>query len=117
MLDHHELGMLRDIERRLRWESPGLARLLNSAQPHPERRKRARMRMAGASAAFAGLALLGPRILSEAEVRARRRPPLPRRMLCDTTAENRTGPVAVSTSRSTAVDLYPGAPSGLWREQ
>lgn len=118
MLSDHDLAMLRDIERRLRAESPSLARLLNSVETRSAtgQRKRARMRALGAAAAFAGLAFLGPRMLSEAEVRAQRRPPLPRRVLCDSSAEMRDGrapeSVAGAMARST-VDPCLAASGGM----
>lgn len=79
MLSDHELQALREIERRLRWTSPELVRLFDGAEPLPEEnpRKRVRARVLVASAAFADLALLGPRMLNEAETTAQRRPPLP----------------------------------------
>ena len=44
MLGDHELEALRDIERRLRWDGPELARLFSTvgALPAKSRRKRAR---------------------------------------------------------------------------
>lgn len=80
MLSDDELGALREIERRLRWERPELARLFDSVEPPPakSRRKRVRTRMLVAAVAFAGLALLGPRMLSEAEIKIQKSPPLPR---------------------------------------
>ena len=52
MLGDHELEALRDIERRLRWDSPELARLFSTvgALPAKSRRKRARARMLVAAA-------------------------------------------------------------------
>lgn len=80
MLNDDELHALREIERRLRWESPELARLFNSQEPRPEtsHRQRARTRMLLAAAALAGLILIGPRMLTEAEVRSQQRRPPPR---------------------------------------
>src|SRR6185312_15420028 len=65
VLSDHELHALREIERRLRWKSPELVRLFDGVEPLPDksRGKRARAKMLVASAAFAGLALLGPRML------------------------------------------------------
>jgi hypothetical protein len=40
MLSDHELEALRDIERRLRWDSPELARLFSSAEPPPAESRR-----------------------------------------------------------------------------
>jgi hypothetical protein len=49
MLSDHELQALRDIERRLRWTSPELDRLLNSmSPPPPESRRRKRAPVKGA---------------------------------------------------------------------
>jgi len=80
VLSDDELHALRDIERRLRWQSPELVRLFNRVEPQPatNHRPRARTRVLLAAAALTGLALLGPRVLNEAEVRTRRRRPLPR---------------------------------------
>ena len=80
MLSDDELQVLREIERRLHWESPHLARLFNSADlPAPmNHRQRAGVRGLLAAAALTGLALLGPRMLTEAEVRTHKRAPLPR---------------------------------------
>ena len=38
MLSDHELAALREIERRLRWESPELFRLFDSVEPQPAKR-------------------------------------------------------------------------------
>ena len=98
MLSDDELQALRDIERRLRWESPELVRLFNSAEPQPatNHRRRARSRVLLAAAALTGLALLGPRTLNEAEVRTQRRRPLPRTAPADTArrADPVSGPTA-----------------------
>jgi hypothetical protein len=70
VLSEHERETLRDIERRLRWESPQLVRLFTSTDPAPvhDRGKRAPTRALIVAALVAGLTLLGPRMLSEAEV-------------------------------------------------
>ena len=70
MLSDHELDALRDIERRLRWDSPELARLFSTVEPPPprSRRKRARAKLLVAAAVFTGMALRGPRMLNEAAV-------------------------------------------------
>ena len=47
-----------------------------------------------AAAALTGLALLGPRMLNEAEVRTQRRPPLPRTAPTDSTIAGRADPVS-----------------------
>src|SRR5437588_341310 len=80
VLTDHELDALRGIERRLRWESPELIRLFNSVEPQPAKPhcKRARTRMLAATAVFAALTLLGPRMLNDEEVSAQQRRPLPR---------------------------------------
>ena len=87
---------LRDIERRLRWESPELIRLFDSVEPQQAKnhRKRARTRVLMAAAALTGLALLGPRMLNEAEIRTQKRPPLPRTSPPDTTIAERADPVS-----------------------
>jgi hypothetical protein len=80
VLSDDELHALREIERRLRWESPELARLFNSQEPQPamHHRQRARTRMLLSAAALTGLILRGPRGLTEAEVQSQQRRPLPR---------------------------------------
>ena len=96
MLSDDELQALREIERRLRWESPELVRLFNSQEPQPatNHRQRARTRVLLAAAALTGLMLLGPRMLNEAEVRTQRRTPLPRTAPADTAIARRTDPVS-----------------------
>src|SRR4051812_11302047 len=78
MLSDDEIQALREIERRLRWHSPELVRLFDSVEPQPEAKHRQRARARGllAAAAVTGVALLGPRMLNEAEVRTQRRQPL-----------------------------------------
>ena len=96
MLSDDELHALRDIERRLRWESPELVRLFNSQEPQPatNHRRRARTRVLLATAALTGLTLIGPRVLTEAEVRTQQRRPLPRTASFDTTIARRADPVS-----------------------
>ncbi|BBY45210.1 DUF3040 domain-containing protein [Mycolicibacterium celeriflavum] len=79
MISEDERRALRAIERRLRWENPDLVRLFSSEKPPltVNLRQPARGRALLAAAAITGLLLLGPRILTEAEVRTRRRAPLP----------------------------------------
>jgi hypothetical protein len=102
VLSDDELHALREIERRLRWESPELVQLFNSQEPQPatNHRQRARNRVLLAAAAITGLMLLGPRMLTEAEVRTQQRVPLPRAASFDTTIARRadpvSGPVAVT---------------------
>jgi hypothetical protein len=103
VLSDRELAALRDLERQLRWGSPELFRLFESVQPqqtkdHPKR-TRARVLMAGA--ALMGLALLGPRVLDEAEVRTRRRRPLPCTAPADSTNTRRTGPASGTAAAAT----------------
>jgi hypothetical protein len=110
MLSDDELQALREIERRLRWESPELARLFNSDEPQPAKndRQRARTRVLLAAAALMGLALLGPRMLNEAEVRTQKRAPLPLTAPFDTAIARRTDPVsgpAVLTTPVAAVEI------------
>ena len=102
MLSDHELEALRDIERRLGWDSPELARLFSTVEPPPakSRRKRARARMLVAAAVFVGMALLGPRMLTEAEVKTRKSPPLPRTSPPVTTVARRKSPLRVPPPRS-----------------
>ena len=94
MLSDDELQALRDIERRLRWESPELVRLFNSQGPQlaKNHRQRARTRALLAAAALKGLVLLGPRMLTEAEIRTQQRAPLPRTASFDTTIARRSRP-------------------------
>ena len=103
MLSDHELATLRDIERRLRWESPELFRLFDSAEPQQakDHRRRARIRVLMAAAALTGLALLGPRMLNEAEVRTQKRPPLPRTSPPDTTIAHRIDPASGTATAAT----------------
>jgi hypothetical protein len=108
MLSDDEIQALREIERRLRWHSPELVRLFDSVEPQPEakHRQRARARALLAAAAVTGVALLGPRMLNEAEVRTQRRQPLP----CTAPADS-AGPAdpvsgtAVSTGPVEVVDI------------
>jgi hypothetical protein len=106
MLSDHELDALRDIERRLRWDSPELARLFSTVEPPPprSRRKRARAKLLVAAAVFTGMALRGPRMLNEAEVKTQKSPPLPRTSPPVTTVARRKG--ALRAPRS-----HPGLPS------
>jgi hypothetical protein len=80
VLSDDEIQTLREIERRLRWHSPELVRLFDGVESQPEakHRQRASARALLAGAALTCLTLLGPRMLNEAEVRTRRRQPLPR---------------------------------------
>jgi hypothetical protein len=93
VLSDDELQALHDIERRMRWERAELARLFNSdeLQSVKSHRQRAKARVLLAAAAVTGLALLGPRMLNEAEVRKQRRRPLPRTE--PTTAPSPGGPI------------------------
>jgi DUF3040 family protein len=117
VLSDDELQALREIERRLRWESPELVQLFNSQEPQPAKnhRQRARTRVLLAVAAITGLVQLGPRTLTEAEVRTQQRVPLPRTVSFDTTIARRpdlvSGPVAV-TAPIEVIEL-PMAPSPI----
>ena len=109
MLSDDELAPLRDIERRLRWRSAELLRLFfDSVEPQPttNHRKPARTRVLMAAAALSGLALRGPRTLSEAEVRTQRRPPSPRTARADTTVAERTDLVSGPAGPVGDVDLF-----------
>jgi hypothetical protein len=103
VLSDHELAALRDIERQLRWGSPELLRLFDGVEPQQakDHLKRARARVLMAGAALMGLALLGPRLLDEAEVRTRRRRPLPRTAPADSTNTRRTGPASGTAAAAT----------------
>jgi Protein of unknown function (DUF3040) len=109
VLSDDELQALREIERRLRWESPELVRLFNSQEPQPatNHRQRARTRALLAAAAITGLVQLGPRMLTEAEVRTQQRVPLPRTASFDTTIARRADPVcpAAVTAPIEVVDI------------
>jgi hypothetical protein len=96
VLSDDELQALRDIERRLRWQSPELVQLFNSVEPQSEttHHQRARTRMILAAAALTGLTLLGPRMLNETEIRTQRRAPLPHTAEADTPTARRTDPVS-----------------------
>lgn len=118
MLSDHKLEALGHIARRLRWDSPELTRFFSTVEmpPAKSRRKRARARMLVAAAVFAGMALLGPRMLTEAEVKTRKSPPLPRTSPPVTTAARRKSPFASSTATvtsSVAVDLFLGPPTTI----
>lgn len=110
MLSDDELAAARDIERRLRWDSPELARLFDGMNPRPKKspRKRAQARMLVAALAFAGLALLGPRMLNEVEIKIQKSPPLPRTSPLTNVARPESavsGPAAVATSSTAIVNL------------
>lgn len=107
MLSDDELQALREIERRLRWHSPELVRLFNSHNPQPKthRRQRARTRVLLAAAALTGLTLIGPRMLTEAEVRTQQRRPLPRTAPSATTIARRTNPVSGPAALTAPIEV------------
>ncbi len=110
VLSDRELHALRDIERRLWWQSPDVVGPFNSGQPGPAKDHRNRARAAFVAAAvFAALALLGPRMLNEAEVSALKSSPLPWASPPDTTIAGRTDPVSWPATAViapvTAIDL------------
>ena len=115
MLSDHELDALRDIERRLRWDSPELARLFSTVEPPPprSRRKRARAKLLVAAAVFTGMALRGPRMLTEAEVKTQKSPPLPRTSPPITTVARRKGALRAHPAVTSwvAVDLFLSPPN------
>jgi Protein of unknown function (DUF3040) len=96
MLSDDEIQALREIERRLRWHSPELVRLFDGVEPQQatKHRQRARARALLAAAAVTGIALLGPRMLNEAEIRTQRRRPLPRTAPADSVIAGRADPVS-----------------------
>jgi hypothetical protein len=107
MLSDDELQALRDIARRLRWESPELVRLFNSAelQPATNHRQRARTRALLAAAAIKGLVLLGPRMPTEAEIRTQQRAPLPRTAAFDTAIARRIDPVSGPAALTAPIEV------------
>ena len=118
MLSDHKLEALGDIERRLGWDSRELTRFFSTVEPPSakSRRKRARARMLVAAAVLAGMALLGPRMLTEAEVKTRKSPPPPRTSPPVTTVARRKSPVASSiaaVTSSVAVDLFLSPPTTI----
>ena len=70
MLSDHKFQALGEIERRLGWDSRESTRFFSTVEPPStkSRRKRARARMLVAAAVFAGMVLIGPRMLTEAEI-------------------------------------------------
>jgi DUF3040 family protein len=107
VLSDDELHALREIERRLRWESPELVRLCNSQEPQPatNHRQRARTRALLAAAAIMGLMLLGPRMPTEAEIQTQQRTPLPRTAAFDTTIARRTDPVSGPAALTAPIEV------------
>ena len=112
MLSDHELEAFREIERHLRWHSPGVTRLLDSIGSPPPRRRPARTKMLVVAAALVWLGLLGPRVLNEAEVTAQKSPPPPRISPPDANAVHGSGPIARPGAALTApvalIDLLIG---------
>lgn len=115
MLSDHKLQPLGHIERRLRWVSPRLAPFFSAMETPPVKSRRKRARMLVVAAMFAGMALLGPRMLTEAEVKTRRSPPLPRTSPPVTTValpkSRFANPAAVTSS--VAVALFLGPPTTI----
>jgi hypothetical protein len=107
VLSDDELEALRDIERRLRWHSPELVQLFRSVEPQPatNHHQPARTRAMLAGAALTGMALLGPRMLNESEVRTRRRAPLPHTADAGTATAHRTDPDSGPTAQPGPVVL------------
>ena len=107
MLSDDESKALREIERRLRLHSPELVRLFDSQKPQPGayRRQRARVRALLAAAAIKGLVLLGPQMLTEAEVRTQRRQPLPRTALADRASAGPAEPVSGTPASAGPVEV------------
>jgi hypothetical protein len=112
MLSDDESQALCEIERRLRWHSPELARLFDSHKPQlkAHHRQRATARALLAAAAIKGLVLLGPRMLTEAELRTKRRRPLPRTAPAESATAGRAGPVS-----GTAAPVGPVAVVDMFR--
>ena len=114
MLSEDESEALRDIERRLRRESPALVRLFGNAElpQATNRSQRARTRVVLAAAALTGLALLGARPFNEAEILTRRRRPLPRIVPVYTAIADRAQPAsepAAPAAPIAVVDVFLGA--------
>lgn len=107
MLSDDEHQALREIERRMRSESPELVRLFlgEEAQVPENARHRARARALLAAAAITGCLLLGPRLLTEAEVRSQQRSPLPRTAAFDTTVAPRADPVSFPATMTTLIEV------------
>jgi hypothetical protein len=104
VLNDRELDALRDIERRLRWESRELTRLFGNGRlpDDPDRRKRMRSRMLVAAAALSTLGFLAPRTLDEADVGAHNLPPLTRTTPPEVTGA-RSGALTPDTARTDTV--------------
>lgn len=111
MSSDEEPGAITDTMRRFLWERRGFAQLSDGAEPRSarSRRKRFRTRTLVVAVAFAGLVILGPRTLSERELRFRKSPPLPRESLPAHGVTRHTdlasGPAALVASPDTVVDL------------
>jgi len=118
MLSDHKFEALSHITRRLRWDSSELTRFFSTVETPPptSRRKPARATMLLAAAVFASMALLGPRMLTEAEVKTRKRPPLPRTSPPVNPVARRRSPSvgsAAAVPSSVAIDLFPGPPTTI----
>jgi hypothetical protein len=108
----------RDIMRRLGWDKTKLVHLFGNSEPRlaTGRRKPARTRTLVAAVAFAGLVILGPRILSEREIKVKKTPPLPRTSPATNVAvppDVVSGPAALVTSPVAVVDLLLSPPTSV----
>lgn len=110
MLSEDGLESVRDIGRRLRWDRTKLPQLVDGTESQlaTSRRRRAHAKMLVAAVAFAGLTLLGPRLLSETEVKIRKTPPPPRTSPPAPNVAPLPDPAATATSSVSVVDLLVG---------
>jgi hypothetical protein len=78
MLRDRERETLREIQRQFLIEDPGFARSFRSVDHSPPHGRCRRARTSAIVLTLGALVLAGPRILTEAEVTARKMPPAPR---------------------------------------
>jgi hypothetical protein len=118
VLSDRELDALRDIERRLRWESPELTCLFGDGRlpEDPDRRKRMRSRMLVAAAALTGLALLGPRSLGETDGEAHNFPPLTRTTPHEVTGARSVVPIPATAPADTVPNSLVEMAIGPWAD-
>ncbi|MUL46364.1 hypothetical protein FZI85_08490 [Mycobacterium sp. CBMA293] len=66
------------------------------------------------AAALTGLAILGLRMLNDAEIRTQRRPALPRNLPPNNTIDHRTGPAAGTATATTVSTFRLGSWTSSW---